>query len=42
MVRNTPEKLLECLKNLEPKIELSPEVIEKARKPIEKMLEMSK
>jgi len=42
MLRNTPEKLLACLENLEPRIELAPEVIARARKPIEKMLEMSK
>ncbi len=42
MLMDTPEKLLACLENLEPKIELSAEVIERARKPIEKMLEMSK
>ena len=41
MQMNTPEKLLACLENLEPKIELSPETIERARKPIEKMLDMS-
>lgn len=42
MLMNTPEKLLACLENLEPKIELPPDVIERARKPIERMLEMSK
>ena len=41
MQLNTPEKLLACLENLEPKIELSAETIEKAKKPIEKMLTMS-
>ena len=41
MQLNTPEKLLACLENLEPKIELSAETIEKAKKPIEKMLAMS-
>ena len=41
MLMNTPEKLLACLENLEPKIELSAETIEKAKKPIEKMLSMS-
>ncbi len=42
MLMNTPEKLLACLENLEPKIELPPDVMERARKPIERMLEMSK
>ena len=41
MQMNSPEKLLACLENLEPKIELSAETIEKAKKPIEKMLSMS-
>ena len=41
MLSNTPEKLLKCLETLEPRIELSAEVIERARKPIERMLEMS-
>jgi len=41
MLMNTPEKLLACLENLEPQIELSPEEIFRARKPIERMLEMS-
>ena len=38
MKMNTPEKLLACLENLEPRIELSPELIERARLPIERML----
>ncbi len=42
MLMNTPEKLLACLQNLEPKIELSQEMIEKALAPIERMLQMSK
>ena len=41
MLMNTPEKLLACLENLEPKIELSEQTIKKAAAPIEKMLEMS-
>ena len=41
MLMNTPEKLLACLENLEPKIELSAETIERAKKPIERMLDMS-
>lgn len=42
MLMNTPEKLLACLENLEPRIELSKDVMDRARRPIEKMLEMSK
>lgn len=41
MLSNTPEKLLSCLERLEPKIELPAEVIERAQKPIERMLDMS-
>lgn len=42
MKLNTMEKLYLCLKNEKPEIKLDPETIEKARKPIEKMLEISK
>lgn len=42
MLMNTPEKLLSCLENLSPQIELEADTIEKARAPIEKMLQMSK
>lgn len=42
MLMNTPEKLLSCLENLSPQIELDAGTIEKARAPIEKMLQMSK
>lgn len=42
MKRNTIEKLYLCLKNETPEITLSDEVIEKARKPIDRMLNMSK
>lgn len=42
MLMNTPEKLLSCLENLSPQIELDADTIEKARVPIEKMLQMSK
>lgn len=42
MKKNTLEKLYLCLKNEKPEIELSDEVIEKARKPIDRMLKMSK
>lgn len=42
MLMNTLEKLLSCLENLSPQIELDADTIEKARAPIEKMLQMSK
>lgn len=42
MKLNTMQKLYLCLKNERPEILLDPEIIEKARKPIEKMLEISK
>ncbi len=42
MLMNTPEKHLSCLENLSPQIELDADTIEKARAPIEKMLQMSK
>jgi quinolinate synthase len=35
---NSLEKLLACLENLEPRIELAPEVMERARLPLERML----
>jgi quinolinate synthase len=38
---NTLEKLYLCMKNKEPEIKLSPELIQKALNPIEKMLSMS-
>tara|TARA_Y100001968_G_scaffold196831_1_gene180549 strand:+ start:108 stop:1004 length:897 start_codon:yes stop_codon:yes gene_type:complete len=38
---NTLEKVLECLKYLKPEISITPEIIEKAYKPIRKMLDMS-
>ncbi len=38
MKRNTLEKLRDCLLYLEPRVELAPEVIERARIPIERML----
>jgi quinolinate synthase len=41
MKMNTMEKLYLCLKNEKPEIKLDPGTIEKARKPIEKMLEIS-
>ena len=41
MKLNTLEKILDCLKNNYPSIELPPKIIEKAYKPIKKMLDMS-
>jgi quinolinate synthase len=41
MKLNTLEKLHDCMDNLTPRVELSPEVIERARRPIERMLEIS-
>ena len=38
MKMNTLEKLRDCLENLDPRIELSPEIIERAKLPIERML----
>lgn len=42
MKLNTLEKLYRCLDDEQPEIVMSPEMIDKARKPIERMLEMSK
>ncbi|MBU0696938.1 MAG: quinolinate synthase NadA [Bacteroidetes bacterium] len=41
MKRNTLEKLYLCLKNELPEVDVPREIIEKARKPIERMLEIS-
>jgi quinolinate synthase len=41
MKRNTLEKLYLCLKNELPEINVSMDIILKAQKPIEKMLEIS-
>lgn len=41
MALNTLEKLHAALSELEPRIELSPEIIERARVPLERMLEMA-
>ncbi len=38
MKRNSLEKLRDCLKTLEPRVELSRDLIERARAPIERML----
>jgi quinolinate synthase len=41
MKLNTLEKLYNCLKYEQPEILMDKDLIEKARKPIEKMLELS-
>ena len=41
MKMNTLEKLHDCMANLDPRIELSTEIIQRARLPIERMLEIS-
>ena len=41
MKLNTLEKLAECLEKMAPAVEVDPEVAAKARKPIERMLELS-
>lgn len=41
MKMNTLEKLLACMQNLAPRVELPPDLIAKARAPIERMLEIS-
>ena len=41
MKLNTLEKILNCLKNNSPSIELDPQIIKKAYKPIKRMLDMS-
>jgi quinolinate synthase len=41
MKMNTLEKVRDCMANLSPRIELSREIIDRARKPIERMLEIS-
>ena len=41
MKMNTLEKLHDCMNTLSPRVELSSDVIERARRPIERMLEIS-
>jgi quinolinate synthase len=41
MKMNTLEKVRDCMKNLTPRVELAPEIIKRARLPIERMLEIS-
>ena len=41
MKMNTLEKMHDCMANLSPQIDLSDEIISRARLPIERMLEIS-
>ena len=41
MKMNTLEKVRNCMKNLAPRVELPPHILERARLPIERMLEIS-
>jgi len=41
MKLNTLEKVRDCMKNLAPRVELPPEIIRRARLPMERMLEIS-
>ncbi len=41
MKLNTLEKVRDCMKNLAPRVELPAEIIQRARRPIERMLEIS-
>ena len=41
MKMNTLEKVRDCMKNLAPRLELPPEILQRARLPIERMLEIS-
>jgi quinolinate synthase len=41
MKMNTLEKVRDCMKKLSPRVELPPEIIQRARLPIERMLEIS-
>jgi len=41
MKMNTLEKVRDCMKRLAPRIELPPEILKRARLPIEQMLEIS-
>lgn len=41
MKMNTLEKLYDCMLNQNPRVELSKDIIERARRPIERMLEIS-
>jgi quinolinate synthase len=41
MKLNTLEKVRDCMKNLAPRVELPAEILNRARLPIERMLEIS-
>ena len=41
MKMNTLEKLYDCMANLNPRVELSAEIMQRARLPIERMLQIS-
>jgi len=41
MRKNTLEKVMLSLRDLRPRIEMAPDLIERARKPIERMLALS-
>jgi quinolinate synthase len=41
MKMNTLKKVRDCMKNLAPRVELAPEIIQRARVPMERMLEIS-
>jgi quinolinate synthase len=41
MKMNTLEKLYDCMVDLKPELTLSPEIIQRARLPIDRMLEIS-
>ena len=41
MKMNTLEKVRDCLKNLSPRVELPAAILQRARLPIERMLEIS-
>ncbi|MCC8038522.1 MAG: quinolinate synthase NadA [Bacteroidales bacterium] len=41
MKLNTLEKIIDCLRYMKPQIEVDPAIIDRARKPIERMLELS-
>ena len=38
MKRNTLEKLRDCLRDLQPRVEIAPEILRRAALPIERML----
>jgi quinolinate synthase len=41
MKMNTLEKVRDCMKKLSPRVELPPDVLSRARRPMERMLEIS-